>query len=29
LEKRKAGETDLADPLVEMPLGKHDYDLKT
>lgn len=29
LRKRDAGETDLADPLIEMPLGKHDYDLKT
>jgi len=29
LKKKQAGETDLEDPLVEMPLGKHDYDLKT
>lgn len=29
LMKKEAGETDLADPLVEMPEGKHDYDLKT
>lgn len=27
--KKAAGETDLADPLVEMPDGKHDYNLKT
>lgn len=27
--KKEAGETDLADPLVEMPDGKHDYNLKT
>ena len=27
--KQEAGETDLADPLVEMPDGKHDYNLKT
>ncbi|CAN8097476.1 unnamed protein product [Discula destructiva] len=27
--KRAAGETDLADPLVEMPDGKHDYNLET
>ncbi|KAK3302318.1 uncharacterized protein B0T15DRAFT_505366 [Chaetomium strumarium] len=29
LIKKGAGETSLQDPLVEMPLGKHDYDLKT
>ncbi|KAF3769669.1 Metallo-dependent hydrolase [Cryphonectria parasitica EP155] len=29
LKKKEAGETDLADPLIEMPDGKHDYDLKT
>lgn len=29
LMKKEAGETDLADPLVEMPEGKHDYNLKT
>lgn len=29
LTKKEAGETDLADPLVEMPDGKHDYNLKT
>lgn len=29
LMKKEAGETDLADPLVEMPDGKHDYNLKT
>jgi adenosine deaminase len=29
LKKKEAGETDLTDPLIEMPLGKHDYDLKT
>ncbi|KAL2201099.1 hypothetical protein P885DRAFT_73449 [Corynascus similis CBS 632.67] len=29
LTKKAAGQTDLQDPLVEMPLGKHDYDLKT
>lgn len=29
LMKKGAGETDLADPLVEMPDGKHDYNLKT
>ncbi|ROW14941.1 hypothetical protein VPNG_03361 [Cytospora leucostoma] len=28
LMKKEAGETDLADPLIEMPDGKHDYDLK-
>lgn len=27
--KKEAGETDLADPLVEMPDGKHDYNIKT
>ncbi|OHE94429.1 adenosine deaminase [Colletotrichum orchidophilum] len=27
--KREAGETDLEDPLVVMPDGKHDYDLTT
>lgn len=27
--KKEAGETDLADPLIEMPDGKHDYNLKT
>lgn len=27
--KKEAGETDLTDPLIEMPDGKHDYDLKT
>ncbi|KAK2604356.1 hypothetical protein N8I77_007295 [Diaporthe amygdali] len=29
LMKKEAGETDLADPLIEMPDGKHDYNLKT
>ncbi|KAK3333336.1 hypothetical protein B0T19DRAFT_123191 [Cercophora scortea] len=29
LKKKQAGETDLLDPLVEMPEGKHDYDLQT
>ncbi|PSS00915.1 hypothetical protein BD289DRAFT_464932 [Coniella lustricola] len=29
LRKKAAGETGLEDPLVEMPDGKHDYDLKT
>ncbi|KAL2181458.1 uncharacterized protein P884DRAFT_265915 [Thermothelomyces heterothallicus CBS 202.75] len=29
LIKRAAGETDLQDPLIEMPAGKFDYDLKT
>lgn len=29
LMKKEANETDLADPLVEMPDGKHDYNLKT
>ncbi|CCC08328.1 hypothetical protein SMACR_01875 [Sordaria macrospora] len=29
LKKKENGETDLQDPLVEMPLGKHNYDLKT
>lgn len=29
LTKKAAGETDLQDPLIEMPPGKHDYDLKT
>ncbi|KAL2262562.1 hypothetical protein VTK26DRAFT_938 [Humicola hyalothermophila] len=29
LMKKEAGETDLQDPLVVMPPGKHDYDLKT
>ncbi|EAA27466.3 Metallo-dependent hydrolase [Neurospora crassa] len=29
LKKKENGETDLQDPLIEMPLGKHDYDLKT
>jgi adenosine deaminase len=29
VKKQAAGETDLADPLIEMPDGKHDYDLKT
>ncbi|KAI0468258.1 Metallo-dependent hydrolase [Xylaria cf. heliscus] len=28
-KKKAAGETDLEDPLVVMPLGKHDYDLET
>ncbi|KAI1393257.1 Metallo-dependent hydrolase [Hypoxylon trugodes] len=27
--KRAAGETDLEDPLIVMPPGRHDYDLKT
>ncbi|WYZ39810.1 hypothetical protein EsH8_IV_000151 [Colletotrichum jinshuiense] len=27
--KKQAGQTDLEDPLVEMPEGKHDYDLTT
>ncbi|KAI3337638.1 Metallo-dependent hydrolase [Xylariaceae sp. AK1471] len=27
--KKAAGKTDLEDPLAVMPLGKHDYDLKT
>ncbi|KAI1653235.1 Metallo-dependent hydrolase [Daldinia decipiens] len=27
--KKAAGETDLEDPLVVMPLGRHDYDLTT
>ncbi|KAJ4424718.1 hypothetical protein N0V82_000646 [Gnomoniopsis sp. IMI 355080] len=29
LMKKEGGETDLADPLIEMPDGKHDYNLKT
>ncbi|KAK0621417.1 hypothetical protein B0T17DRAFT_289673 [Bombardia bombarda] len=29
LKKKEVGETDLQDPLIEMPLGKHDYDLNT
>ncbi|KAK3340871.1 hypothetical protein B0H65DRAFT_274076 [Neurospora tetraspora] len=29
LKKKENGETDLQDPLIKMPLGKHDYDLKT
>ncbi|KAK4123826.1 Metallo-dependent hydrolase [Parathielavia appendiculata] len=29
LLKKAADETDLQDPLIEMPPGKHDYDLKT
>ncbi|KAK4154200.1 hypothetical protein C8A00DRAFT_43002 [Chaetomidium leptoderma] len=29
LTKKAAGETDLQDPLIEMPEGKHNYDLKT
>lgn len=29
LKKKEAGETTLTDPLIEMPTGKHDYDLKT
>ncbi|KAK1957346.1 adenosine deaminase [Colletotrichum sublineola] len=29
VRKKQAGETDLADPLVEMPDGKHDYNLTT
>ncbi|KAK3904247.1 hypothetical protein C8A05DRAFT_42649 [Staphylotrichum tortipilum] len=29
LMKKAAGETTLQDPLIEMPPGKHDYDLKT
>ncbi|KAH6636347.1 hypothetical protein F5144DRAFT_176093 [Chaetomium tenue] len=29
LTKKTAGETDLQDPLIEMPPDKHDYDLKT
>lgn len=29
LTKQEAGQTDLTDPLIEMPDGKHDYDLKT
>ncbi|UNI17238.1 Adenosine deaminase [Purpureocillium takamizusanense] len=29
LRKKEAGETDLEDPLVVMPEGKHDYNLKT
>ncbi|GJN82431.1 hypothetical protein PLIIFM63780_005971 [Purpureocillium lilacinum] len=29
LRKKAAGETDLEDPLIVMPDGKHDYDLKT
>ncbi|KAI0199978.1 Metallo-dependent hydrolase [Astrocystis sublimbata] len=28
-EKKAAGKTDLEDPLIVMPLGKHDYDLET
>ncbi|KAH8157119.1 hypothetical protein CIB48_g11127 [Xylaria polymorpha] len=28
-EKKAAAKTDLEDPLVVMPLGKHDYDLET
>ncbi|KAK3938347.1 hypothetical protein QBC46DRAFT_460289 [Diplogelasinospora grovesii] len=28
LRKKEAGETDLEDPLMVMPEGKHDYDLK-
>lgn len=27
--KKQAGETGLEDPLVEMPEGKHDYNLQT
>ncbi|KAI0142841.1 hypothetical protein GGR57DRAFT_376217 [Xylariaceae sp. FL1272] len=27
--KKQAGQTDLEDPLVVMPVGKHDYDLET
>jgi adenosine deaminase len=29
VKKKASGETDLEDPLVVMPLGKHDYDLDT
>ncbi|KAI1739833.1 Metallo-dependent hydrolase [Xylaria scruposa] len=29
IEKKAANKTDLEDPLVVMPLGKHDYDLDT
>jgi len=29
LQKKDRGETALEDPLVEMPLGKFDYDLET
>jgi len=29
LRKKQAGETDLEDPLVVMPEGKHDYDITT
>lgn len=29
LKKNAAGATDLDDPLVVMPVGKHDYDLNT
>ncbi|CAG8976878.1 hypothetical protein HYALB_00003489 [Hymenoscyphus albidus] len=29
LQKVERGETDLPDPLIEMPAGKHDYDLET
>ena len=29
LQKKQNGETDLEDPLVEMPVGKFDYDLET
>ncbi|KAI0019032.1 Metallo-dependent hydrolase [Xylariomycetidae sp. FL0641] len=28
-QKRAAGKTELEDPLAVMPIGKHDYDLKT
>lgn len=28
-EKKAVGRTELEDPLIVMPLGKHDYDLKT
>ncbi|TRX87999.1 hypothetical protein FHL15_011101 [Xylaria flabelliformis] len=29
IEKKAANKTDLEDPLIVMPLGKHDYDLET
>ncbi|KAK4186829.1 hypothetical protein QBC35DRAFT_253304 [Podospora australis] len=29
VKKHQAGETTLEDPLIQMPLGKHDYDLET
>lgn len=29
LRKKAAGDTDLEDPLVVMPEGKHDYNLET